>query len=167
MSASATELMKQLKYIEAEINDIHRNDEEKSTVPAVETVVDNRTTLAPLYEGTYNFEDNRNRIRELFSEEREIKRILSRFNNETMVEGYDFTIAEGLVRIAELKSEIKVLTNITKGGEYVADRYSSSSVKMAVFDVRAARKVLKEYQRELSALQVAVDKTNLNSKIEY
>ena len=167
MSSSATELMKRLKYIEQEINDIHHDDEEKSAVPAVETVEEKRTVLRPLYEGTYDFEENRSRIRELFVEEREIRRLLNRFNNETVVEGYDFTVAEGLVRIAELKSEIKAITNITRGGKYFTERYSSSSVKMAAFDVKAARNVLREYQRELSALQVAVDKTNLNSKIEY
>lgn len=167
MKSSATELMKQLKYIEEEIRDVHRADEEKSAVPAVETVCESKTTLRPLYDGTYDFDENRSRIKELFCQEREIKRLLNKFNSETLVDGYGFTIAEGLVRIAELKSEVQVLTRMTKNGEVYAERYNSSSLKMAAFDVKAAKKILKEYQRELSALQVAVDKTNLNSIIEY
>ena len=167
MKASPTELMKRLKYVEEEIKDIHNNDEEKSSVPVTEVVYDRKSSLTPLYETTYNFDENRSRIRELYEEEREIKRLLSKFNNETLVDGYKFTISEGLVRIAELKSEIKVITNITKNGEYHSERYNGSNVKKAVFDIKAAKNVLRQYQRELSALQVAVDRTNLNSTIEY
>lgn len=168
MKASATELMKRLKYIENELDDIHTSDENNSSVPVVETVIDKQTKLAELYESTYNFDENRARVQELFQEEREIKKLLNKFNNETLVEGYDFTVAEGLVRIAQLKSEIKVITSITRNGEYFRpDRYSSGGVKKSVFDIKAAKETLKEYQRALSALQVAVDRTNLNSTIEY
>ena len=168
MQISATELMKRLKYIETELDDIHQNDENNSAVPVTETVIDNKTKLTQLYETAYNFEENRKRIQELFKEEREIKKLLNKFNNEKLVEGHDFTVAEGLVRIAQLKSEIRIITSITKNGEYFRpDRYSSSGVKKSVFDIKAAKETLKEYQRELSALQVAVDRTNLNSTIEY
>ena len=168
MKSSATELMKRLKYIENELDDIHTSDEINSSVPVVETVIDKQTKLTELYESTYNFDENRKRAEELFQEEREIKMLLNKFNNETLVEGYDFTLSEGLVRIAQLKSEIRVITSITKNGEYFRpDRYGSSGVKKSVFDIKAAKETLKEYQRELSALQVAVDKTNLNSTIEY
>ena len=168
MKSSATELMKRLKYIENELDDIHTSDEENSAVPVVETVIDKQTKLTELYESTYNFDENRARVQELFQEEREIKKLLNKFNNETLVEGYDFTVSEGLVRIAQLKSEIKVIASITKNGEYFrADRYSSGGVKKSVFDIKAAKETLKKYQRALSALQVAVDRTNLNSTIEY
>ena len=169
MKLSATELMKRLKFIEEEINDIHHEDEDKSYVPVTETKVDGKTTLVPLYETGYNFEANRARIKELHEEEREIKRLLNKFNNETNVIGYDFTVAEGLVRIAELKGEVRVLTNITKGDRYSYDRYNrgASSLTGVAFDLQKAKEILKGYQRELSALQVAVDRTNLNSSINY
>ena len=169
MHISATELMKRLKYIEEEINDIHHKDEESSYVPVSETREEGKVTLTPLYESTYNFLDNRNRIKELHEEERQIKRVLNQFNNDTKVIGYDFSIAEGLVRIAELKGEIRVLTNMTKNGEYFTDIYrsSSNSLKKVVFDIKEAKETLKNYQKELSALQVAVDRTNLNSSINY
>lgn len=168
MKSSATELMKRLKYIESELDDIHQNDENNSAVPVTETVIDNKAKLTQLYETAYSFEENRKRAQELFQEEREIKMLLNKFNNEKLVEGYDFTVAEGLVRIAQLKSEIRIITSITRNGEYFRpDRYSSTTVKKSVFDIKAAKETLKEYQKELSALQVAVDRTNLNSTIEY
>ena len=158
MKSSATELMKKLKFIQVEINDIHNQDNEKSFVPVKES--------GESYESEYDFASNRARIKELHDEERNIKRLLNRFNTETLVAGYDFSIAEGLVRIAQLKGEITVLTNITKEGKYSFDSYRAP-VRKATFDVQEAKELLRQYQRELSALQVAVDKTNLNSTIEY
>lgn len=167
MKISATELMKKLKYIEEEINDIHHNDEEKAYVAVNERCSDNGTELVPLYINDYDFVANRNRIKELHQEEREIKRLLNKFNINTNVMGYDFSIAEGLVRIAELKGEIKILAFLAKTGEFTTDSYRSASLKKASFDVKLAKDTLREAQRELSALQVAIDKTNLNSQIEY
>ena len=165
MKVSATELMKRLKYIEEEINDIHRNDEEKAYVAVNERHSDRGVELVPLYESGYDFVGNRNRIKELHDEERKIKRILNRFNNDTNVAGYDFPVAEGLVRIAELKAEVRVLTNLSRNGEVSYDAYARTDypLKKASFDVKVAREALKEAQRELSALQVAIDKTNLTS----
>ena len=71
------------------------------------------------------------------------------------------------MRIAELKSEIRVLAGFAKNGEYHSIYRDSSSLRKATFDIQEARKTLVEYQKELSALQVAVDKTNLNSTITY
>lgn len=169
MQISATELMKKLKYIEEEINAIHQQDEEKSFVPVAESREDGVSTLVPLYPSNYDLEENRNRVRNLHEEERRIKKVLNEFNNSQKVSGYDFTIAEGLVRIAELRGEIRVLTNMTKSGAYAYDRYrsASSSLTKAMFDINMAKEYLRHYQRELSSLQVAVDKTNLTSSINY
>ena len=160
--------MKTLKYIEEEINEIHRNDEQASYVPAEKETQDGKVVITTLYESSYDFMSNRTRIEELHQEERKIKNVLAKFNIETIVSGYDFCVAEALVRIAEVKGEIRVLSNITKCGEYSFDPYrSSGTFKKALYDVKEAKEALKKLQRELSALQVAVDRTNLNSKIEY
>ena len=103
MLISTTELMKRLKTIEEDIKEIHSNDDESSFVP-VEKYCDELITL---YEATYDFELNRSKILELYEEERKIKNVLSNFNNNTKVYGYNFNINEGLIRIAELKEEIK------------------------------------------------------------
>ena len=141
MKVSATELMKRLKYIEEEINDIHRNDEEKAYVAVNERHLDSGVELVPLYESGYDFVGNRNRIKELHDEERKIKRTLNRFNNDTNVTGYDFPIAEGLVRIAELKAEVRVLTNLSRNGEVSYDAYAITGypLKKASFDVKVER----------------------------
>ena len=58
---------------------------------------------------------------------------------------------------------------MTENGAYAYDRYrsASSSLTKAMFDINMAKEYLRHYQRELSSLQVAVDKTNLTSSINY
>lgn len=170
MKVTATELMKQLKYIEEEINDIHRNDEEKSMVLVEKaTDTDGKTILVPVYVEEYDFAINRSRIKELHKEERKIRNVLSAFNSKTLVNGFDFTINEGLVRITELRSEIKVLTNLAKKSPFTSStnyRNNEVIIYKASYSIDDAKKALRTSQRELSALQVAIDKSNLNSEIE-
>lgn len=169
MKVTSTELMKQLKYIEEEINDIHLNDEQDCTVLA-EKITDDagKTVIVPVYASDYDFALNRKRIKELHEEERKIRNVLNTFNNKTLVCGYNFTISEGLVRIAELKGEIRVLTKLSKKGEYsytTSYRNNEATIYKTTYSVEDAKKALRQAQKELSALQVAIDKTNLNSEI--
>lgn len=171
MKRSATELMKELKYIEEEIRNIHQNDEEKSFVP-VDKVKDayGKIKLIPIYAEDYGFINNRNKINDLFEEEIKIKNLLSKFNNETKIEGYDYTISEGLIRISQLKEEIKVLSLLCKKSMYTSlTSYRTNEVTMykLSYSLEESKKELRNVQRKLSALQVAIDKTNLNSLIEF
>lgn len=168
MKITATELMKQLKFVVEEINEIHDDDEAKSLVIVEKhTDFDGNTVLVPICAEEYDFAANRSRIEELHKEERKIRNVLSAFNNRTLVCGFDFTIGEGLVRIMELKGEIKVLSNLAKKSKYTTFNFGSeTTIYKSCYSIDKARTALKASQRELSALQVAIDKTNLNSEIE-
>ena len=170
MKITATELMKQLKLIQEEIATIHQDDNNKSYV-LVEKVTDdnNKSKLVPLYAEEYNFLNNRNRINDLYLEERKIRNLLSIFNTKTLVIGYDFNINEGLVRLAQLKEEIKVLTNLARKSQYESTtnyRNNEVIIYKVSYDIDEAKNYLRKAQKEMSALQVAIDKTNLNSQID-
>ncbi len=170
MKITATELMKQLKFIQEEISTIHQDDNNKSYV-LVEKVTDdnNKSKLVPLYAEEYNFLNNRNRINDLYLEERKIRNLLSIFNTKTLVIGYDFNINEGLVRLAQLKEEIKVLTNLARKSQYESTtnyRNNEVIIYKVSYNIDEAKNYLRKAQKEMSALQVAIDKTNLNSQIE-
>lgn len=167
MKTTATELMKKLKFIEQEISNIHQNDEKDSYVPIIEnTNKDGHKTLAPAYDVFYDFVGNREKIRELYEEESQIKKVLNEFNQRTLINGYNLTISEGLVRLGQLKSEVTVLTNITRRGKYIQDSYREG-IRKATYDDKVVKDELRKTQRELSALQVAIDRTNLTVEIEY
>lgn len=167
MKTTATELMKKLKFIEQEISNIHQNDEKDSYVPIIEnTNKDGHKTLAPAYDVIYDFMGNRERIREFYEEESQIKKVLNEFNQRTLINGYNLTISEGLVRLGQLKSEVTVLTNITRRGKYIQDSYREG-IRKATYDDKVVKDELRKAQHELSALQVAIDRTNLTVEIEY
>ena len=166
MKISATELMKKLKYIELEIASVHRSDEQEAYVPVERSVEDRQVKYVPAYESTYDFLGNRSKVAELYKEEIKIKKVLNDFNQKTNVNGYPFNINEALIRLGQLKSEVKTLTNLSKTGLYTRDGYRDS-LRMATFKVDEVKEELRKAQRELSALQVAVDRTNLFSEIEY
>lgn len=166
MKTTATELMKRLKYIEEEIANIHRNDEQESYVLVERTTEEGNVRYVPAYESTYDFLNNRRRIAELHKEEAKIKKVLNDFNQKTNVNGYTFNINEGLIRLGQLKSEVKTLTNLSKNGLYVRDGYREG-IRKATFNLDEVKTELKKVQKELSALQVAVDRANLLSEIEY
>ncbi len=159
--------MKKLKYIEQEISDIHQNDEKDSYVPIIEnTDKDGHKTLTPAYEVIYDFMGNRERIKELYKEELDIKKVLNEFNQRTLIDGYNLTISEGLVKLGQLKSEVTVLTSITRKGKYIQDSYREG-IRKATYDDKVVKDELRKAQHELSALQVAIDRTNLTVEIEY
>ena len=167
MKTTATELMKKLKFIEQDITNVHQNDEKDSYVPIIEsTDEEGRKKLMPAYDVIYDFAGNRDRIKELYKEELEIKKILNEFNQRTLINGYDLTISEGLVRLGQLKSEVTVLTNITRRGKYIQDSYREG-LRKATYDEKIVKDELRKAQHELSALQVAIDRTNLTIQIDY
>lgn len=166
MKTSATELMKKLKYIEEEIDDIHRNDEAESYIPVEKSTEEGHVTYVLAYEPNYDFIGNRTRVAALYQEEVNIKKVLNEYNQKTMVNGYSFNINEALIRLGQLKSEVRTLTNISRQGSYIRDGYREN-LKRAVYDPNLVKDELRRKQRELSALQVAVDRTNLFSEIEY
>lgn len=167
MKTTATELMKKLKYIEQEISDIHLNDEKDAYVPIIEnTDKDGHKTLTPAYEVIYDFMGNRERIKELYKEELDIKKVLNEFNQRTLIDGYNLTISEGLVKLGQLKSEVTVLTNLSKAGKYIQDAYRGS-LRKATYDAELVKEELRKTQHELSTLQVAIDRTNLTVQIDY
>ena len=167
MITTATELMKRLKFIEQDITNVHASDEKDSYVPVVESIdKDGHKSLSPAYDVIYDFMGNREKIKELHKEELKIRKILNEFNQRTLVDGYDITISEGLVRLGQLKKEVSVLTSIIRKGRFIQDTYREG-IRKATYDDVMAKDELRKAQRELSALQVAIDRTNLTVKIEY
>lgn len=135
--------MKKLKYIEQEISDIHQNDEKDSYVPIIEnTDKDGYKTLTPAYEVIYDFMGNREKIKELYKEESEIKKVLNEYNQKTLIDGYNLTISEGLVRLGQLKEEVKVLTSITRRGKYIQDSYREG-IRKATYDDKVVKDELR------------------------
>lgn len=167
MKISPTELMKKLKYIEIEISDIHDMDLKDSLVPMTKEVKEDGTfKLVPLYEREYDFNANREQIENLYAEERKIRNILFQFNASTKVIGYNFTMSEALVRLGQIKKEIRILEHLSSNRKMNSE-YRGETISKVTYNIEDAKNALRNKQSELSALQVAIDRTNLVSEIDY
>ena len=165
MKKTPTLLMKELNYLQTEINRLYSEDLERSSAPL-------NDDLTFKYDTGYSYERNRREIAELYDKELKIKSILAKFNSVTKAIGLDLTIAEALVRICQLKSEIRVLTTLSRKKEYTetsVDRYGDGAnlTTKITFDQNKVILDLREKQQELSKIQIAVDRTNLTTQIDY
>ena len=162
---SPTLLMKELVFLRNEAGRLHQEDIELSYAPLNES-------MEFKYDTGYVYENTRNRIKEIHSEELRIKSALAKFNSVTKVIGMDITIAEALVRIGQLREEIQALEYLAKQTEYKESRGSaryneSAQLSKINYNQQKVLEDLRANQKELTALQVAVDKTNLTAEVEY
>ena len=160
-----TLLMKELNFLESEANRLHLEDSERSYAPLNEN-------MEFKYDTGYSYENNRKEIERIYKEELKIRSALAKFNSTTKASGLELTIAEALVRICQLKSEIKVLSGLANKTEYtetsIGGYRSNQTVTNKInYDQNKVIEDLKNLQKELSAIQIAVDKTNLTTPIEY
>ena len=157
MKSSATLLMKKLKELNFELQDIIKSNTENSF-----------KNVNWDYDVDYSYENNQKSFKEIFEMERRIRNALNNFNLKTNVEGYDFTISEGLIRLAQLKEQIKSLKNLASKSKYfVTGRGYDKEDMMTLYEPSVVKEDLKMLQEELSKLQAAIDLTNLKSVITY
>ena len=103
MLKTPTLLMKELNYLRAEAQRLHDEDLSRSYAPLNEN-------MEYRYDTGYSYESNRKELERINKEELRIRSTLAKFNSVTKVEGLDLTIAEALVKIGQLKDEIKVFS---------------------------------------------------------
>ena len=165
MKKTPTLLMKELKFLQSEEELLHLEDTERSFANLNEK-------MEFRYDTGYSYEKNREEMNKIYEQELRIRSALAKFNSITKVEGLDLTVAEALVRISQLQKEIKILTVLANKTEYtetsVGGYGSNKTVTNKInYDQSKAIADLKKLQQELSRIQIAVDKTNLTTPIEY
>lgn len=160
MKKSPSELMKELKFIKAEVREIQNQDMHESTERV--TSYDSKPEHLK-----YDYEDNRKKISKLYERERKIHDLLSAFNLSTKLPDYDLTVSEALVRLGQLKDEINTLTYMaSRRQSSLTEDYGENRFEACGYDVAKTKLDLKALQRERSDLQIAIDKINLTSSID-
>ena len=158
-------LMKELKYIQSEIERILNSDLHESTGPLDDQQKDF------LFDNGYSYEENKQALAELYDRELKIRGALSKFNSTYMIEEAGMTVSEALVRIAQLQRRAKVLRGLFNMAETFKthDPYGRNpgDVHRVRFNKEAAKADLETLQGEMTSLQVAVDRINLTIPVEY
>lgn len=163
MQKTPTLLMKELNFLKKEAERLYNEEEERSYAPV-------NDKMAPKYDTGYSYENTRKELRRIHDEELRIRSTLVKFNCSTNVIGYDFTISEALIKIAQLRNEIDSLGDLAEKSEFFEDDDDyderKPSTMKTCYDVKKAKADLRKCEKELSDLQVAVDKTNLTVLID-
>ena len=167
MKKCNTELMKELKAVQIELEDLIDEANTKNTVSYFEGEEE--------VEKDFDYESFIKKMNDLKEKERKLKTLLAYSNATTKLVGMEeMTIGEGLIKLAQLSSELKVLSG------YKTRKQIVKSIKHATFegdkdrvyvtehlyDPNKVDEDIKTLQREISHLQVAIDRTNLTNLID-
>ncbi len=159
------------KYIVEIIKDIKRLEEEKTLLLHKEM----RTCEVTYIEGTekpeteYNYGETRYKIQNIDHEIRKNKFILNQANYTTMVEEFNMTLGECLVLLAQLnheKNQIHYLGDKEALSRYV-DKNGNVQLTAATYDVNTCKNDLKAISQKINRLQIAIDRINLNTKVDF
>lgn len=162
MKKCNTELMKDLKVIQELINLARQKQHNNSTVSYTER---EKSSV----ECSFDYARSQKELAELQLQERNIKRLLALSNATTKVEGYDITIAEALVMLAQLTQNKKALSRLANKEKVVREsshyRGEAEFTKVC-YDIEQAQKDLGKLNQDIARLQMALDRTNLTNLIE-
>lgn len=153
------EAMKLIKDLEEEKKLLIYNEDNRATVSYKE----GEAKPAP----TYHYKETRERIAALDERIRKIKFELAKSNCAVQVEGFDMTIAEALVYLAQLRKEYEQLDELTERSQ-IARRITPTGVieyTECLYDVKMAEDDMRKLKSKIGKLQVAIDRANLLNEI--
>ena len=116
----------------------------------------------------YSYENTRKRVEEIDAQVRKIRSALALANCTVILDGFDTTIGEGLVLLAQLNAEYERLEDMASERQ-VCRRITANGVleyTECLYDVSLVAKEQQALRRKISSLQVAIDRANLLNLIE-
>ena len=160
MKMTLTEAMKLIKELDREKDDLIAFEDRNCYCSFKEN-----ETKVPT---GYDYGATRKRVDEIDAEVLKIRFALARANTAIALEGFDMTVAEGLVWIAQLQEKRRQLETLA-GAIQLTRRITPNGIleyTERLYDVGAAKSQAAETVRTIHALQVAIDRANLLNFIE-
>ena len=125
---------------------------------------------------SFDFDSKLKELNELVNKEMNYKFILTNYNAKTNLIGYKekLTISEGLIKLAILSKKLNFYKNF-QSRKQIEKRLIRASfqgdvdrveVVEKLYDISKIDEYVKETSKEISKLQVAIDKTNLLTEVE-
>lgn len=160
MKVCIAEAMKKIKELEEEKQLLVYGETRRCTVSYKE----GEEKVLP----DYNYQDTRKRIAELDDEVRRIKYIISKANCEIQLDGFNLSICEGLILLAQYRKECDRLSRLASRDQKTR-RITPNGVleyTECLYDVKEAEKAQKDLNALIGKLQVSIDRANLVNEIE-
>lgn len=154
------EAMKIVKELEQQKNQLISDEDTRCTVSYRED--EEKVALK------YNYDETRAKIKEIDDKVRMIKSKLAKSNCSVIVDGFDVTIGEALVLLAQMQNEIQQLDYLADK-EQLTRRITYNGVVEYTecnYDVEKVKAELQAMRTKVGKLQVAIDRANLVSEID-
>lgn len=154
------EAMKIVKELEQQKNILIADEDNRCTVSYRED--EEKVVL------NYNYDETRAKIKEIDDKVRMIKSKLAKSNCTVLVDGFDVTIGEALVLLAQLQNEIQQLDYLADK-EQLTRRITYNGVVEYTecnYDVEKVKADLQTLRTKVGKLQVAIDRANLVTEID-
>lgn len=158
-----TEIMKEIKTLEQDKKDLidfERTNHYYTYLKGEEPIING-----------YNYFKSREDISKIDSRIRYLKGLLAYSNATTILNGFDMTIGEALIYLAQLNNEkdlIKALADNKQLTRTSVGSYANPQVQYTEleYDANIAKEDYKNITDKIYKLQLAIDRTNLTNQIE-
>ncbi len=159
MKYSLMSIMKQIKELEARKESVIDEEDGNCTVTYL--------TAQDKEPSTYNYAQTRAAIAELDKQILHLKSVLNYNNCVVKVYGYDYTIGQALVRLAQLSRELKQLDSLP-ARQQRRNVLSSGIIQYTdcCFDTKQVKQDILALRSQIAQLQIAIDRTNLTYEVE-
>lgn len=159
LTLCSAEIMKMIKDLEEEKCSVIHKEDNHSLVSYKEG-----EKKSP---SDYDYNESRQSITKINDKIRYLKFALQKANCSTWVLGFDMTVSEALVYLAQLTSEYDQLSHLSRRIQ-ISRRITPNGVleyTECMFDVKQAEKDKFELKTKIGKLQVAIDRANLTNEI--
>lgn len=116
----------------------------------------------------YSYAETRAKVDEIDREVMHLRFLLAQANCTVILDGFGITIAEGLVKLAQLQNKASCLESLGDRPQ-ISRRLTSNGILEFTecrYDAAAAREEVRAVREEIGALQIAIDRANLIHLIE-
>lgn len=116
----------------------------------------------------YSYEETRAKVDEIDREVMHLRFLLAQANCHVVLDGFGITIAEGLVKLAQLQNKASQLESLGDRPQ-ISRRLTSNGILEFTecrYDTAVVREEARAVRQEISALQIAIDRANLIHMVE-
>lgn len=116
----------------------------------------------------YSYSQTRQKIAQIDERIRKIKSVLARANCTVILDGFDITIGEGLVMLAQLGAEYERLSMLCRTPQISRRITPNGTLEYCecLFNTEEVTEERNALKRRIGALQVAIDRANLMGTVE-
>ncbi len=118
--------------------------------------------------GSYNYQETRKKIGEIDVRIRILRATLAKANCSVLVDGFNITIGEALVMLAQLQNQRSQVENLAKRKQ-ITRRITMNGVlefSECLYDTVQAESDAQALRKTISDLQMAIDRANLVNYVE-